>query len=91
MLMSPQIAVGDWVQAVEEITEPIDLDHPGAGTILHASPGAVGHVISIPAPDVYDVFWERAGTITICHSEEVVRLCGPDDFRSQIMNRKVNR
>lgn len=68
------LQVGDWVQATEAITED---NFNGAGVWTHSRAGGVGHVVNIEDgwPNVY---FERTGTVTLCHPEQVRRLCNAD-------------
>ena len=68
--------LGDWVGAAEEVVEE---NFMGEARFVHARKNAVGHVISLTSdPEWVDVFWERTGTITVCHLPELIRLGGPD-------------
>lgn len=69
------IALGSWVLATQEITEP---DFMGEIQWTHALAGAVGHVLGVPDPDWVTVTWERTGTTTDCHVSEFLVLCGPE-------------
>ncbi len=64
--------IGDWVQATEVITES---DFMGQKRWVHARKGGIGHVISVSEdPNWVDVFFERTGTTSICHTSEIKRL-----------------
>jgi hypothetical protein len=64
--MKAQVEAGDWVQAVEVVTEDL-----GGGRVLtHAEPGAVGHVLEVLPRGWINAYWERTGTITVCHESE---------------------
>lgn len=73
--MNLSIGVGDWVQAVRDVTEG---DFLGHGVWTHASKGAVGHVLGVEADGSINVYWERTGTVTICDPVELARLCSAD-------------
>jgi hypothetical protein len=64
--------VGDWTQAREIIRE----DHGPLKGHVHARVGGVGHVLEVLEDGWLNVYWERAGSISICHESEVSRLCG---------------
>lgn len=64
--------VGDWVQAVTEITE----HEFNGGHWIHAEPGAIGHVMHVDPDDGGPfVFFERTGTSTYVEPDEVALLC----------------
>ena len=67
--------IGDWVQAGDEINEP---DFMGQAVWTHARKNAIGHVLEVLDDGMVNVFWERSGTVTVCHPSEIVRLCGWD-------------
>lgn len=62
------LQVGDWVQAGVEITEP---DFLGQALHLHAQRGGIGHVVQMDG-EWATVTWERTGTTTDCHLEQLV-------------------
>jgi hypothetical protein len=66
--------IGDWVLAKEMITEE---DFNGVPLWTHAHPGSVGHVLE-QVEGGLNVFFEHAGTVTVCFEEDLEWLCGPD-------------
>lgn len=69
---------GDWVQAASEITE----DMPDGTRLLHAYAGGIGHVWGVEG-EWANVTFERTGTTTVCHREELVWLCRADGEKRQ--------
>jgi hypothetical protein len=68
-----EFVVGDWVQAVEVITEP---NFMGELLWQHAHKGAVGHVMGLDG-EWLTVTFEHSGTTTDCHFSEVKWLFSP--------------
>lgn len=66
------MTVGDWVQAIERITEE---NFAGKALHVHAETGGVGHVLNVESDGWVNVWFERSGTITICHESELRWLC----------------
>ncbi len=72
----PSMQVGDWVQAVEEIAEE---DFMGEGTFIHAREGGIGHILDLTDdPESVNVYFERTGTVSVCHVSEIKRLGDAD-------------
>lgn len=67
--------VGDWIQALSEITEEDFMDEL---MWVHAHKGAVGHVLHVVSPEILTTYWEHSGTTTDVHIDEVKRLCNYD-------------
>lgn len=66
------IDVGDWVQAVSDITEA---GFAGQSCFFHARRGGIGHVIELlDTGTAALVFFERSGTISLCDVSELRRL-----------------
>lgn len=72
------MTAGDWVQAVEQVTEE---GFRGEDLWIHAEKGAVGHVLDVVDALWVNVYWERTGSVTVCHVEEITLLGGPDTGR----------
>lgn len=75
--MKPTFEVGDWVQALEEISEVL----PSGDVMHHGLKGAVGHVLEAFDDGWVNVYFERTGTVSICHGDEVLRLGSADTGR----------
>lgn len=76
--MTSHIGVGDWVQASVEIAEK---NMTGPGTWIHAKKGGVGRVMERQEAGWVFVLWERTGTSTDVHVDDLRRLCGADGLR----------
>jgi hypothetical protein len=74
------LTVGDWVQAVEEISEP---DFMGQEVWVHAAPNGVGHVIGFGDDGWVNVFFEKTGTVCVCAPHEVKWIAGPETGRAR--------
>lgn len=72
------VRIGDWVQAAEEITETL----PDGTLLRHAQRGGIGHVWDVDGIAV-NVTFERTGTTTICHRDELTWLCRADGAKLQ--------
>jgi hypothetical protein len=77
------IAIGDWVQALTVETEA---DFRGEAVWTHAKPGYVGHVVGVDGPWI-TVTFERTGTTTDCHVEDLRWLCHADAGRAAAVAR----
>lgn len=65
--------VGDWVQATESIVEEL---YEG-DVIEHAGARDVGHVLMVNGAWI-TVSFERTGTVTDAHRDQLLRLCNHD-------------
>ncbi len=76
-------ALGDYVQAEEQITECDD--ETGEVVHVHAEKGAFGHIVGLPDDqDWADIYWERAGSVSTDHVCQFKRLGNADVGRYPI-------
>lgn len=65
--MTRHLQVGDKVRAVSVVSEE---GFAGSGAFIHAQPKDPGRVYSASG-DTADVWFERTGTLTVCHVSEL--------------------
>jgi hypothetical protein len=62
---------GEWVHATTRLDEK---DFPRDGLCwIHAEPGDIGMVLDSEDAGWVNIYWERTGSVTLCHVDDLRR------------------